>query len=147
MGILRPLMSGEAPMTRCEQGKKSDGVRSHDSLARPSANGRVDCQLTIMASGSSRRESQNDCQLTNVGLSGTRKLRGPNVRRLTVSEQLRREIVAAENAKGSLKAVAEESEVDISQLSRFVRGEREIRDETFSRLCKYLKLELRKLGS
>lgn len=58
----------------------------------------------------------------------------------TVSSQL----VAAMLADGrSLRTLAKDTGIDIGVLSRFVRGERGISDETFSSLCLNLGLELR----
>jgi transcriptional regulator with XRE-family HTH domain len=61
----------------------------------------------------------------------------------TVSDQLRAAIRAIRKTGMTLREIAEACDTDHSQLSRFMSAEREIGDRTFSRLCKYLKLELR----
>jgi transcriptional regulator with XRE-family HTH domain len=58
----------------------------------------------------------------------------------TVSDQLRK---AISSSPMSLRDIAEQCSTSHSQLSRFLNGDREIGDRTFSRLCKYLRLELR----
>lgn len=60
--------------------------------------------------------------------------------RKTVSGQLRQAISASGE---TLREIARETGVDIGVLSRFIRRERGINDETLSVLCKYLGLELR----
>lgn len=62
--------------------------------------------------------------------------------RSTVSQQLRKAIAAS---RQSLRAIARETGLDIGVLSRFVRQERGISDETLSVLCKHLGLELRSI--
>jgi len=62
------------------------------------------------------------------------------MKRKTVSRQLIRAISANHQ---TLRAIARETSIDIGILSRFVRGERGINDETLSVLCKHLGLELR----
>lgn len=57
----------------------------------------------------------------------------------TVSEQLRK---AVSDSGESLREIARQSGIDIGVISRFLRRERGINDETLSVLCKYLDLEL-----
>ena len=60
--------------------------------------------------------------------------------RPSVSDQLRK---AIQECPLSQNQIARNAGVDPGVLSRFMRGERGITDETFSKLCKFLRLELR----
>ena len=61
-------------------------------------------------------------------------------KQVSVADRLREAIVASGE---SLRSIGRETAVDHSRLSRFVRGERVIESDAFSRVCAYLGLELR----
>jgi hypothetical protein len=63
----------------------------------------------------------------------------------SVSDQLRDVIHTYQLI--SRNEIAREAGVDPGQLSRFMNGQRTINDVAFSKLCRYLRLELRPIGS
>lgn len=63
-------------------------------------------------------------------------------RRRTIREQLIREI---KDAGMSQKAFCEKAAIDPAQLSRLFSGKRDVSLATLDRLCRFLKLELRKI--